>query len=169
MTTKNILSIIGLSLLGLCLFLGLAKMATKNKKKHEECNKICNILVFISIILFAVVQLLQETNSGFHVKGEPSSSGHKLTSISADSWCSYSKKISAEEKEISNALKKLGVDFELVSDSKDKSKFDELAKKYKKDVKGYPHNVLIKNGNVVAHMPGYNPADKLAEAVKKHM
>ena len=63
-----------------------------------------------------------------------------VTILSADSWCGYSKNMSAQEPEITKALKEAGFECEFVNDSKDKAKFDELAKKY--GVKGFPTTIV---------------------------
>ena len=82
--------------------------------------------------------------------------------LSADSWCGYSKKMSAQEKEIKAALKAAGFDCEFVNDSKDKAKFDKLAKQHK--VNGFPTTVVGDK-----KIPGFMTPEKLVEKVKKHV
>ncbi len=61
MQTREILTIIALSVLGLCLLVGLGKSMTKNPKKKMDCDKACGMLFFVSVVLLAVSQLLGET------------------------------------------------------------------------------------------------------------
>lgn len=61
MKTKEILTIIAISSLGLCLICSLAKMAMKNGAKGKKhCGKACGAFVILSVILLAVSQLLGE-------------------------------------------------------------------------------------------------------------
>ena len=69
MNTKEILTIIALSTLGLCLLLGLAKMMTKSDKTKKECDQVCNLLFFISVVLIGVSQLLNKPEK-YRVKDE---------------------------------------------------------------------------------------------------
>ena len=62
MDNKEILTIIALSALGLCLLLGLAKMAMKSDKAKKGCDHACSLLVFVAVILVAVSQILREDN-----------------------------------------------------------------------------------------------------------
>jgi hypothetical protein len=56
------LSIVALSVLGLCLLCSLAKLAMKSgDKSKKHCDKACGALVFLAIVLLAVSQLLGET------------------------------------------------------------------------------------------------------------
>ena len=61
MQTREILTIIALSVLGLCLLVGLGKSMTKNPKKKMDCDKACGMLFFVAVVLLAVSQLLGET------------------------------------------------------------------------------------------------------------
>ncbi len=61
MKTREILSIVALSSLGLCLLCGLAKLAMKNPKKRGDCDKACGLLLFVGLVLIGVSQLLEET------------------------------------------------------------------------------------------------------------
>ena len=63
MQTREILSIVALAALGLCLLCGLAKMAMKNPKAKQACNKACSLLVFVGLTLIGVSQLLGETKN----------------------------------------------------------------------------------------------------------
>ena len=62
MNNKEILSIIAVSALGLCLLLGLAKMAMKSDKAKKGCDNACSLLVFVAVVLVSVSQLLGENN-----------------------------------------------------------------------------------------------------------
>ena len=144
----------------------LASLRNGVKSRKTNLNNACGLLVFAAIVLLAVSQILDETTTSNFQHADKG--GYKLLCLSADSWCGYSKKMSAQEKEIKAALKKVGVSLELVSDKKDKAKFDKLKKKYK-ELKGFPHCVLLKDGKPVKHLPGFRPAAALAEAVKSSM
>ena len=78
-----------------------------------------------------------------------------VITISADSWCGYSKKMSAEKDKIGQALQNRGVGFVLVSDAADKQSFDNLAKQH--EVQGFPHSLVIVDGKKVHSIPGYMP------------
>ena len=58
MRTREILTIIALSVLGLCLFIGIGKSMTKNPKKKMDCDKACGMLFFVAVVLLAVSQVL---------------------------------------------------------------------------------------------------------------
>jgi hypothetical protein len=62
MNTHQILTIIALSLLGLCLLCSLVKMSSKNDAMKQACNHICSFLVIIATIFLAVTQLINEEN-----------------------------------------------------------------------------------------------------------
>ena len=68
---KKTLTIISLSLLGLCLFVGLAKNAKNASQKHKKwCDIICGLSIFSAVVLIAVVQLLgEEKKSNFKLQG----------------------------------------------------------------------------------------------------
>jgi hypothetical protein len=61
MNTQEILSIVAISLLGLCLLCGLAKMAMKGDSAKKKCDKACSMAVFAAVVLLAISQLLTET------------------------------------------------------------------------------------------------------------
>ena len=63
MNTKEILTIIALSVLGLCLICSVAKMVMKNDKAKKGCDHACSLLVFVAVILLAISQLLGENYS----------------------------------------------------------------------------------------------------------
>ena len=60
MKTQEILSIVALSLLGLCLLCGLAKMAMKKDSAKKNCDKACSMAVFTALTLLTVSQLIGE-------------------------------------------------------------------------------------------------------------
>ena len=168
LTDSEILSITALSCLGICLFTGLAMMAVKGKKK-DTCGKVCGFFVFAAVALLAVRGFIENSKSGFRT--ERFDSGNtKLVILSADSWCGYSKKASAAEQAVKNALKDLNVELEMVKDSSDKQKFDKLSKEF--NAKGFPHNLVFVDGKKVAEFGGYMPVDKIkakvAEVLKKN-
>ena len=57
MNTPEILSIIALSLLGICLLCGLAKMAMKGPKANQACDHACSLSFFVAVVLVCVSQL----------------------------------------------------------------------------------------------------------------
>ena len=61
MKTQEILSIVALSLLGLCFLCGLAKMAMKKDSDKKNCDKACSMAIFAAVVLVGVSQLLTET------------------------------------------------------------------------------------------------------------
>ena len=58
MKTQEILSIVALSLLGLCLLCGLAKMAMKKDSAKKNCDKACSMANFAAVVLLAISQLI---------------------------------------------------------------------------------------------------------------
>ena len=65
MNNEEILSLTALSAMGLCLLCILAKMMTKNDKAKKRCDQVCSLLVFISVVLVGVSQLVE----GFQQSG----------------------------------------------------------------------------------------------------
>ena len=62
MNTKKILSIIALSLLGLCFLCGLAKMVMKKDSDKKNCDKVCSMAIFAAVVLIGVSQLFPDEN-----------------------------------------------------------------------------------------------------------
>lgn len=60
MKTQKIISIVTLSLLGLCLLCGLAKITMKKDRHKKNCDKVCAIVIFVAVALVGVGQLLIE-------------------------------------------------------------------------------------------------------------
>ncbi len=86
-----------------------------------------------------------------------------LIIISADSWCGFSKKMSAEAPALKSLLDPMGIEVVLVSDAKDKAAFQKLASEH--SARGFPHSVLIVDDAKLADIPGYVPAPKMQEMV----
>ena len=63
MSDSEILSITALSALGICLLVGLAKMAMKKQGHQETCDKVCGSLIFLAVVLMGVSQLLGEVSN----------------------------------------------------------------------------------------------------------
>ena len=162
MQTKEILSIISISLLGLCLLTALAKMSMKKDKDKKNCDMMCSLMLFIAAVLIGVSQLLSETSTD-----NLEHNNATLKVLSADSWCGYSKKMSAQEKELKDKLANIGVNLEMVNDTQDKGKFDKESKMAK--VRGFPHSVLILPNGQKKDISGYMPAEKLVAKVKSMM
>ena len=136
MLPKEILTIVALGLLGLCLISALAKAVMKKDKDKKKCNMACSLMLFIAAVLIGISQLLTETNTDNY-----ESSRATLKVLSANSWCGYSKKMSAQEDELKGKLAKIGVDLEMINDADDKAKFDKESKIERS--KGFPDSVLI--------------------------
>ena len=90
--TRNILTIIALSALGLCLFVALAKMAVKSDKTKKSCDNVCGMLVFIAAVLLAVAQFVEDSKPEKFHEGKPhdhsSSSGNQMNAYGG--WTSGS-------------------------------------------------------------------------------
>ena len=74
MKTQEILSIVALSLLGLCLLCGLAKMAMRGDSAKKNCDKACSMAVFAAVVLLAISQLIGETDGYCEIM--PLDNGH---------------------------------------------------------------------------------------------
>jgi len=162
MQTKEILSIISLSLLGLCLLTALAKMSMKKDKDKKNCDMMCSLMLFIAAALIGISQLMSETSTD---NFEPNNATLKV--LSANSWCGYSKKMSAQEKELKKKLAEIGVKLEMVNDADDKAKFDKEAAAM--GAKGYPHSKLMLSNGQKQDISGYMPCDKMVAKVKSMM
>ena len=88
----------------------------------------------------------------------------KIQVLSADDWCGYSKKMTAQEASVKKVLNEAGYECEFVNGSQNKKKLDELSKKY--GVRGFP-TVLIHGKDRVHQVSGYMQAKKLVEKVKE--
>jgi len=86
MKTQEILSIITLSLLGLCLLCGLAKMAMKKDSAKKNCDKACSMAVFAAVVLLAISQLIGETD-GYAVASEVLTGGSCTIMPSDNGYC----------------------------------------------------------------------------------
>ena len=80
MKIQEILTIIGLSCLGLCLLLCLLKMSMKDKKGQANCDKSCGMLFFAAAVLIGVSQLLKETSEPYHCHAGASPATGKVDS-----------------------------------------------------------------------------------------
>lgn len=67
MKTGEILSVISLVSLGLCAAIRLLKSyIIKDRKKKDECDMVCGILVFLAVVLITVSQVVE--NEGFNIQ-----------------------------------------------------------------------------------------------------
>ncbi len=140
--TRNILTIVALSALGLCLFMALAKMAVKSDKTKKSCDSACGMLVFIAAVLLAVAQFVEDSKSEkFHEgkshgksHGHSSSSGgqdYELVVLSAASWCPHCKHMAKQKDELAKEFGKHGVKMTYIDDIKDKKEFEAMGEKLK--------------------------------------
>lgn len=177
--TRNILTIVALSALGLCLFMALAKMAVKSDKTKKSCDSACGMLVFIAAVLLAVAQFVEDSKPEKFHEGKPhgnsSSSGgqdYELVVLSAASWCPHCKHMAKQKDELAKELAKHGVKMTYIDDIKDKKEFEAMGEKLKEmgaKLAGFPHSSLLKDGHRVADMPGFRPTAAMVAEVKKHM
>ena len=161
MLPKEILTIVALGLLGLCLISALAKAVMKKDKDKKKCNMACSLMLFIAAVLIGISQLMSETSTDNFQQNKT------LKVLSANSWCGYSKKMSAQEDELKGKLAKIGVDLEMINDADDKAKFDKESKIERS--KGFPDSVLILSNGKKQKISGYMAADKLVAKVKSMM
>ena len=79
----------------------------------------------------------------------------------------FSKKMSAEVPLLQSLVGPVGVDVVLVSDQKDKAKFQQLSAEH--SARGFPHSVLMVGGSKVADIPGYMEASKMKDIVSSKL
>ena len=70
MNTKEILTIIALSALGLCILGILVKTLVKTDKSRQYCNYMCGILFFLAVVTLCVSQIIVETFDPKHNPGD---------------------------------------------------------------------------------------------------
>ena len=144
-------------------FLLLSKSYTQN----TMYTSLSAILFFISVLLINLISFQDEENySGCGCSADAKQEKQQrplCLTISADSWCGYSKKMSAEQDQNTKALDAAGIDYVLVSDAKDKEQFDKIAKAHQ--VEGFPHSILIINGKKVHDVPGYMQHNAFASEI----
>ena len=170
---KITLSIALVITLGSFVFFGLSTRKGDHKETFQLLGGIC--LVSGSILLF--VAALQYIYTGKKVEYLTPSSpvsqkvskkkGATLVILSADSWCGFSKKMTAEVPALTSLLDPMGIEVVLVSDIQDKPKFQKLAAQH--SARGFPHSVLIVDGAKIADIPGYMPALKIQEIVSSKL
>ncbi len=126
------------------------------------------LFFFVAVLLLNLASMTAKEgygSCGCSAGAKPAAS-HKrplCLTVSADSWCGYSKKMSAEKDKIKKALDKAGIDYVLVSDTADKEQFDKISKAHKVD--GFPHSILIVDGKKVHDVPGYMQHDAFANEI----
>ena len=178
---KITLSIALVTTLAAFIFFGLS--TTKGKESQDTFQRVGEIcLVSGSVLLFvSAVQYVFIGNKGGRAarveyltpatQVSPKVSKNKgekmLVIISADSWCGFSKKMSAEVPTLKSLLEPMGVEVVLVSDIKEKEKFQNLSVQY--SPQGFPHSVLIIDGTKIADIPGYMTASQLQEVVSSKL
>ena len=86
MNTQEILSIVALSLLGLCLLCGLAKMAMRGDSAKKNCDKACSMAVFAAVVLLAISQLIGETDGYCQIAAKDNQQGTKGCRV-PDGFC----------------------------------------------------------------------------------
>ena len=63
MNTREILSIVTISLLGLCLLFTVIKMTMKKDSDKKPYAQGCTVIVFIAVVLVGISQLLNNTDT----------------------------------------------------------------------------------------------------------
>ncbi len=91
----------------------------------------------------------------------------QLLILSADSWCGFSKKMTAEVPALRSLLVPLGIEIRLVNDTDDKTLFRALSEEH--SAKGFPHSVLLRSGKSVGAIPGYQPAQQMKETIERKL
>ena len=86
MTNKEILSITSLSCLGACLLIGLYLSVSKPKSSNKW-KQLCNLLVFMAVVLVGVSQLLKENKNGYKSR---TTLDDAPTPTPLDDYCDYS-------------------------------------------------------------------------------
>lgn len=135
---------------------------------NQQIKTLAKVSFFLAVLLLNLIALKAPSEpfascSARKGAGVKQSARPLVVCLSADSWCGYSKKISSEKDKISNALKRKGIDFVLISDGENKDKFDQIAQVHKVD--GFPHSILLVNGKKVHEIPGYLPHEQFVEAI----
>ena len=178
---KITLSIALVTTLVAFIFFGLS--ATKGIESQDTFRRVGEIcLVSGSVLLFvSAVQYVFTGNKGGRAqrveyltpptpvtqKVSKNKGEKMLVIISADSWCDFSKKMTAEVPTLKSLLEPMGVEVVLVSDIQEKDKFQKLAAQH--SVRGFPHSVLIVEGTKITDIPGYMPASQLQEVVSSKL
>jgi len=171
---RKIVLYIALALtLGSFVCFGISMMQEKSKETYQLLGGICLVSGAILLFIAALQTCFSETsksteslNSPTPTPMSPNQKSQKkgiLIIISADSWCGFSKKMSAEVPALKSLLEPMGIEVALVSDMQDKDAFQKLATEH--SARGFPHSVLIVGDAKLADIPGYVPAPKMQEMV----
>lgn len=157
------------------IFFGLSTTTKERKDTFQFLGGIC--LVSGAILLFvAALQYIFIGNKAsveyLSPAEKPSTSDREAAEkifiiISADSWCGFSKKMSAEVPTLKSLLEPMGIKVVLVSDVQDKAKFQKLAAEH--SARGFPHSVLIVDGTKITDIRGYMPALKIQEIISSKL
>jgi len=156
---------------------GMSVLQEDRKETYQLLGGVClvagAILLFIAALQTCfsgtsnkVEALKPHTPSAMPMTPAPNQKSNKkgmLIIISADSWCGFSKKMSAEAPTLKSLLDPMGIEVVLVSDIQDKDAFQKLATEH--SARGFPHSVLIVGDDKLADIPGYVPAPKMQEMV----
>lgn len=155
-------------------FFGLSTRQKERKETFQLLGGVClvggAILLFIATLQYIFTSnktSIEYLSSAKKAKPSNKKGGNMLIVISADSWCGFSKKMSAEVPALQSLLDPMGVEVVLVSDMKDKDKFQKLSTQH--SARGFPHSVLIADGTKIADIPGYMPAPKIQEIVSSKL
>jgi len=179
MKTNNQKTILWIALaLTLASFLcfGLSSVLPKLKPNKERWQIVGGVFLMAGAILLfiAVLQscfsrtpeslnLPQPTGTPMPQPTKKSKMKGTLIIISADSWCGFSKKMTAEVPSLKSLLAPMGVEVVLISDKQNKDAFKKISTEH--SARGFPHSVLIVNGTKLIDIPGYMPAPKMQELV----
>ena len=164
---------IALGLTGIALVcFGLSNYLNKNLAKTcQKCGGIALILGSLALLIAVILNLCAKSKASTEylspIKTVPKTSNKKLIIISADSWCKFSEKMSDEVSTLQSLLEPMGVEVVLVSDKKDKDKFQKLSAQH--SAQGFPHSVLLVDETKIADIPGYMTASKMKEIVSSKL
>ena len=177
-TSRKIVLYIALALtLASFICFGLSAMQEDRKETYQLLGGVCLVAGAILLFIAALQSCFTGSSNTVEALNSPSPTPTALSQespkkgvliiISADSWCGFSKKMSAEAPTLKSLLAPIGIDVALVSDIQDKDTFHTLASEH--SAVGFPHSVLIVGDAKLADIPGYIPAPQMQKIVSSKL